>query len=113
MFDASKTCPLIGGECLEHKCQWFVRLLGANPQTGQQIDEFGCAVAWLPVLLIEGTQQTRQTGAAIESFRNEVVKQHQAMLKEASAHRPDRIAPSPPIIEVGNTLRGLKEESDD
>jgi hypothetical protein len=26
------------------------------------------------MLLIEGSQQTRQAGAAIESFRNEVVK---------------------------------------
>jgi hypothetical protein len=28
----------------------------------------------LPMLLIDGTQQGRQTGAAIESFRNEMVR---------------------------------------
>ncbi len=32
------------------------------------------AVTWLPVLMIENSQQQRQTGAAVESFRNEVVK---------------------------------------
>ena len=30
-------------------------------------------MAWLPVLLIENAQQSRQTGAA-ESFRNEMVE---------------------------------------
>ena len=30
-------------------------------------------MAWLPVLLIENAQQSRQTGA-VESFRNEMVE---------------------------------------
>tara|TARA_Y100000310_G_C19954985_1_gene478571 strand:+ start:224 stop:436 length:213 start_codon:yes stop_codon:yes gene_type:complete len=48
--------------------------MGKNPQTGQDVNEWNCAVTWLPMLLIEGSQQTRQTGAAIESFRNEMVE---------------------------------------
>jgi hypothetical protein len=43
-----------------------------NPNTGEQVDDWGCAIAWLPVLLIENSQQQRQTGAAVESLRNEV-----------------------------------------
>lgn len=31
-------------------------------------------MAWLPVLMIENSQQQRQTGAAVESFRNEMVR---------------------------------------
>jgi hypothetical protein len=31
-------------------------------------------MAWMPMLTIENSQQQRQTGAAIESFRNEMVK---------------------------------------
>jgi len=31
-------------------------------------------VAWMPILLIENSQQQRQTGAAVESFRNEMVQ---------------------------------------
>ena len=31
----------------------------------------------MPVLLIDNTQQQRQTGAAVESFRNETVKKLQ------------------------------------
>ena len=56
-----------------------------NPQTGEQIDEWDCAVKWVPMMLIENTQMQRQTGAAIESFRNESVKvslQAQEIYKE-------------------------------
>ena len=67
-------CPLIKKPCMKWGCDWYIQLLGQNPQTGQEIHDFGCAISWLPMLLIEGSQQTRQTGAAIESFRNEVVK---------------------------------------
>ena len=45
-----------------------------NPNTGEDLDEWGCAVAWLPILMIENSQQQRSTGAAVESFRNEMVK---------------------------------------
>ena len=48
--------------------------MGKNPNTGEDVNRFDCAVTWLPMLLIEGSQQTRQAGSAIESFRNEMVK---------------------------------------
>jgi hypothetical protein len=51
---------------------------GSNPNTGAEIDEWGCAVTWLPVLLVENAQQSRQAGAAIESFRNEMSDSHRA-----------------------------------
>ena len=67
-------CPLIKKKCKEHECKFFIQVMGKNPNTGQDVSEWNCAVSWLPMLLIEGSQQTRQAGAAIESFRNEVVK---------------------------------------
>lgn len=66
-------CPLIKDECLGLKCSWFTQVRGTNPNTGAEIDEWGCAMTWLPVLMIENSQQQRQTGAAVESFRNEVL----------------------------------------
>lgn len=51
-----------------------MRVRGMNPNTGEDIDEWGCAVTWMPILTIENSQQQRHTGAAVESFRNEVVK---------------------------------------
>ena len=50
---------------------------GMNPNTGQEVDHWSCAVAWMPMLQIENSQQQMQTGAAVESFRNEVVKSNQ------------------------------------
>ena len=48
--------------------------MGKNPNTGVDVSQFDCAITWLPMLLIEGSQQTRQAGSAIESFRNEMVR---------------------------------------
>lgn len=68
-------CPLHSFEpCKQLDCAWFTQVRGTNPNTGKEVDEWACAVAWLPVLLIENSQQQRQTGAAVESFRNEMVK---------------------------------------
>ena len=72
------SCPL-GSKCEEikdnklHRCAWFIQLAGINPTTGLQQDERGCAMSWVPILLIENSQQQRSTAAAVESFRNEVV----------------------------------------
>ena len=71
---ASDYCPLIKKKCKEHGCKFYVQVYGKDPQTGLDINGWDCAITWLPTLLIEGSQQTRQAGAAIESFRNEVVK---------------------------------------
>jgi len=69
-----KICPLIKDECLEHGCEWYVEIMGTNPQTGVPMAQHDCTFKWLPLLLIENSQQTRQAGAATESFRNEFVK---------------------------------------
>lgn len=77
-LDVKHNCPLNNFEpCKQLDCAWFVKLAGTDPNTGKPIDEFGCAMAWMPMLLIENAQQSRQTGAAVESFRNEMVKQNQ------------------------------------
>lgn len=74
-IEAKTNCPLNGFEpCKQLECAWFMKIRGANPNTGEEVDEWGCAMAWLPVLMIENSQQQRQTGAAVESFRNEMVR---------------------------------------
>lgn len=67
-------CPLLKKDCIGLKCAWFTQVRGTNPNTGKDVDEWACAITWLPVLLVENSQQQRQTGAAVESFRNEMVK---------------------------------------
>jgi hypothetical protein len=67
-------CPLVKEDCLQLKCAWFTQVRGKNPNTGKDVDEWACAIAWMPMLMIENSQQQRQTGAAVESFRNEMIK---------------------------------------
>ena len=76
------TCPL-GAKCEEikdgaiHRCAWYTKLAGTNPNTGEVIDEHGCAMSWLPMLMIENSMQQRSTSAAVESFRNEMTSANQ------------------------------------
>ena len=67
-------CPLIKKDCVGLTCAWFTRVQGYDMNSGNQVDNYECAISWLPMLLIENSGQQRQTGAAVESFRNEMVK---------------------------------------
>ena len=49
-LEQGKFCPLIGEDCLGLKCSWFTQIRGTHPQTGEEIDEWGCAVNWIPTL---------------------------------------------------------------
>lgn len=81
--DAKIICPMMGGEeCVEDgavrngelvKCRFWVHVMGENPQTGETTNNGDCAIAWMPVLLIENSKVNRETGAAVESMRNESV----------------------------------------
>lgn len=87
-------CPTMSGvdldgnlvkvECIKHECSKYTQVTGHNPNTGQETNEWKCADAWIPVLLIENSQQQRNTGAAIQSFRNEMVADNRAVLQIAS-----------------------------
>lgn len=67
-------CPLNGFKACRETCRWYIQLRGKHPQAKQEIDEWGCAVSWLPILLIENAQEVRQGSAVVESFRNEMVR---------------------------------------
>ena len=67
-------CPLLQKECIGVECAWITQVRGSNPNTGEEVDEWDCAVKWMPMLLIENSQMQRQTGAAVESFRNRIVE---------------------------------------
>lgn len=81
--DAKVICPMMGGQdCVEDgairngelvKCRFWITVMGKNPQTGETVNNGDCAIAWMPVLLIENSKVNRETGAAVESMRNESV----------------------------------------
>lgn len=81
--NAKIICPLNGKACIEDgtvvdgelvACRFWVTVMGKNPQSGETINNGDCAFCWTPVLMIENSKVNRETGAAIESFRNEMVR---------------------------------------
>ena len=100
-------CPLIKKDCIENKCQWYCQVRGTNPNTGQPVDEWQCAINLLPFLLIENSQQQRSTAAAVESFRNETVTRTDTTntLLYTLAQQPTMIEP----VQV-NLLEGQNPE---
>lgn len=107
--DAKVICPLMGGEeCVEDgairngelvKCRFWVTVIGKDPQTGKEINNGDCAMAWTPILMIENSKVNRETGAAVESFRNEMVKANETNTQVllASVHKQN-------MIEVKNEI---------
>jgi len=68
-------CPFLKKTCIEHDCALYMHVqMQTNPQSGKTVDEFGCALAWTPIMMIEASRQTRGVQAAVESTRNEIVK---------------------------------------
>jgi hypothetical protein len=74
-------CPLIKKDCVGLTCAWYTRVQGYDMNSGAQVDSYECAIAWMPMLLIENSGMQRQTGAAVESFRNEMVKANEVNTK--------------------------------
>jgi hypothetical protein len=59
------------------ECNRWLQIQGQNPNTGEKVNQYNCIDNWTPMLLIENSQMQRQTGAAVESFRNEVIQRSQ------------------------------------
>ena len=87
------SCPL-GHKCEQivgseiQRCAWLVKLAGRNPITGEDKDEQGCGMSWIPVLLVENAMTNRGTSAAVESLRNEMVAVQQRVVSLPVAHDP-------------------------
>jgi hypothetical protein len=72
-------CPL-GSTCEEVKdgvikrCAWYTKMVGLDPNTGKEVDDWACAMAWMPMLQVEMSKTNRGQTEALESLRNETVK---------------------------------------
>lgn len=97
-IEPGKFCPLIQADCKGLECSWFAHIRGTNPNTGKEVDEWGCAITWMPMLMIENSQQQRQTGAAVESFRNEMTKAQQT--SQAILLTTAQLVNRPPMLEA-------------
>ncbi len=67
----------------KHGCPKWVEITGTNPQTGEMMHRSACAGSMAHFLLLENSQMQRQTAAAIDSFRNEMVQLNRGPLAPA------------------------------
>jgi len=92
-IEPKATCPLNNFEpCRQMECGWFMKVAGTHPNTGETLEDWGCAVTWIPVMLIENGRQQHSTASAVESFRNEMVKSNQMsqdILMATIQHNPN------------------------
>ena len=73
---SDEMCPLMRSKrkLVCHKCAWYNHIRGENPQTGEEIDRWECAIAMMPLLLIENSRRQHETNGSIQSLRNEFVE---------------------------------------
>lgn len=76
------------------KCRRWIQVMGTNPNTGEPVNRWDCVDNWTPMLLIENSQMQRQTGAAVESFRNVMVQLNNRDVDEMGIHSyfPEQVA---------------------
>ena len=101
----AKTCF----ECVtQHRCQLWSQIMGVDPNTGQELNYWACADVLRNKLLIEGAKESRQTGAAVERFRNEMVKSNYTAIllhlqeKEENEKRQNRLLEGKPTKWTSN-----------
>lgn len=79
-LEVVETCPL-GHTCEEtrdgkiYRCAWYQKLYGKDPQSEKVLDEWRCAMGWMPLLMTEVSMTNRGQTHALEDFRNHMVGQ--------------------------------------
>lgn len=69
-------CPFVMGKCVRHQCALFTKVVGTDPQTNTPVEKFGCALSWLPILMVENSNMQRHTSASVDKVATEVAKFH-------------------------------------
>ena len=99
--------------CIQTLWIWYNMLQGTHPQTGAPVQEWGCSIAWLPLLLVENSRHIQGTQAATESFRNEMVKSNNAMSKllESNDSAKNLMVNATTIFElIGNHQKAIEKK---
>jgi hypothetical protein len=68
-----------------------MQVMGKHPQTGEQLNQWGCAIPFLVMTSIETAKQARSGAAATESFRNEMVNANAVLgvMQQIAAQQSD------------------------
>lgn len=108
MSSPDKKGNLIKTPCIEHECVFFIQAQGMHPQTGEMISEFDCTDNWQTVFSIENARRQIETGASIDSFRNESIKVQGATLKAALQ---TQFIPAECVEELPSNQKGISSSN--
>ncbi len=78
-------CPLHKQPMAEvcHRCPWWLKIVGTNPQTGDPVEKWECAVAMQVMAQMDTTRKVVGVVEATDSMRNELIERADA----AAEHR--------------------------
>jgi len=65
---------LVEGKIETHACPKWINIIGKEPQTGQNINQWNCSDAWVPILLIENSKMQHETAASVDMFRESMLQ---------------------------------------
>jgi len=82
-----KLCPLVKEKCIEHRCVFFNHVIGKHPQTGAQVDEWDCAIAWSTFFMIEQAKAIREVAGEAQAMRNDMQETGKKALLAAATYR--------------------------
>ena len=90
-------------------------LQGKHPQSGLDVQEWGCSIAWIPLLLVENSSKMTGVQAATESFRNEMVK-GQSVMNNILAAQPETRTEIKQVASlfgaIGNHQKALEKQDE-
>lgn len=101
-------CPILSiGQadmvpCVEHRCRWFQKIEGKNPQTGEPVEPWDCAVPMLFVAVLENAKQQRDTRKAVVELHETMTEAKNGLLgaaQRALKGREGVRVPPAPVIE--------------
>ena len=67
-------CPLRrrSVEKVCHRCEFYDRIVGINPQSGEHVDKWMCAINRLVFMSLETVKTQRETDSTMQEWRNEL-----------------------------------------
>ena len=86
MIEVELFCPL-GSVCEQvadgkvKRCRWYTKVIGKHPQGEQEIEEWNCAMSWMPMMQVEVAQTNRSQSQAIEIQTTETLKRQDTLNK--------------------------------
>lgn len=59
-----------------HTCPMWMCVKGKNPQTGEDVDDWNCALVWGPLLAVQQAKEAYAVSRELNQMRNENSKHH-------------------------------------